>query len=300
MANIFENIIKILAVPFGISGCAHPDNEISVPNETDTIDVIYTHDTYDEEACIPETCDGLIDYSRKQGDKSLCIYFSEADIGFTSENVHAGIQVADLDGDGYDDVYVLNENSANQLFINLNGKFVDKSKEFHLDIEGYNRSAFFGDHEQDGDLDLLLVGDLGTRLYRNNSGQFDKGVQIDSNPAMAGIMLYADILTATDNGTRFYRNVSANTFEEDALNSGLYDSGAGSAFAVNDYNNDGLDDIYLANFTGKNRFFKNTGNGYYESVEDKLGAEGEFGSSTSATWVTLQPEDISPALYISN
>lgn len=288
-----------VAAPLALlTGCGEvlpPDNEKGLPERPISPDTYNNDaDVYKPDACEPEECEGIKDNGR-------CISFSDADnLGLASEAGHTGIEIVDMNGDGLDDVYLLNTGSTNQLFINEGGKFIDRSKEFGLNVGGDSRAAAFGDYDGDGDLDLFLAGDSGSRLYTDQNGLFSESDQIEDNdPGRAAVWLGANLFLATDNGTKFYR-YSVWGFVEDALTSGLLDPGKGSAFAVADHNGDGLHDVYLANSTGKNRLFQNIGDYNFVSVEDELGVGDAYGNATDAAWVLLEPSDDSSALYVTN
>ena len=84
--------------------------------------------------------------------------------GITENNLwSSSVSVADVNGDGYLDIYVCkyllaNDNSRkNVLYIN-NGDmtFVDKAEEYGVADMGYSTSATFFDMDEDGDLDLYV------------------------------------------------------------------------------------------------------------------------------------------------
>ena len=91
-----------------------------------------------------------------------------------------GVSMADVNGDGFLDIYVCNSgdvdgaNKENELFIN-NGDFTfsERAKEFNLNNEGYSTHAAFFDYDLDGDLDCYILNnsfkDPGKiELYKKN------------------------------------------------------------------------------------------------------------------------------------
>jgi hypothetical protein len=87
---------------------------------------------------------------------------------------HPGISVVDLNGDGADDVYVLQRWGANLLLMNRgDGTFVEAAAEWGLDLPGNSSAAVFADLDNDGDQDLLLGRTLKPSLYLvQEGGQF--------------------------------------------------------------------------------------------------------------------------------
>jgi len=93
----------------------------------------------------------------------------------------SGVCIADVDNDGFDDVYFLNGDSydraenmpapKNHLFRNNgDGTFTDITEQSGTGDTGWGMSACFGDIDNDGDIDLY-VGNYGRNvLYRNRGG----------------------------------------------------------------------------------------------------------------------------------
>ena len=93
--------------------------------------------------------------------------------GITENNLwSSSVSVADVNGDGYLDIYVCkyllaNDNSRkNVLYIN-NGDmtFVDKAEEYGVADMGYSTSATFFDMDEDGDLDLYVGNQMPASRY---------------------------------------------------------------------------------------------------------------------------------------
>ena len=155
----------------------------------------------------------------------------------------------DIDGDGDLDLYTCNYGSANQLFIN-NGKgiFQENARQFGLDINGAILMAAFADYDQDGDLDVYL---LGHRHYRNGGRppkpptvfkngtyevlpNYSKYFQVNLN-SRAGFKLDAagarDYLLRNDNGN------FVDVTEEAGINSKPWQ---GNSVTWWDFNSDGI------------------------------------------------------------
>lgn len=98
----------------------------------------------------------------------------------------AGVAVADINGDGWGDIYLVNgadvtgkvdaSSPRNQLYLNKgDGTFRNATEASGLGDAGFGTGAFFADIDNDGDLDCYLTNFGPNQLYINNgSGKFNK------------------------------------------------------------------------------------------------------------------------------
>jgi len=173
-----------------------------------------------------------------------------------------GVTMADVNGNGYLDIYVsrvnfLTKEGANQLFIN-NGDltFTEKAKEYGLDFKGYSTQAAFFDYNKSGRLDLFLLNHS-----FHSEKTLDQGVanrQIDDPKA----------------GDRLFRN-DGNRFTEVSYEAGIYTSplGYGLGVAISDINKNGWPDIYVGNdFLEDDYLYINQGDGtFVEALYSSFG-----------------------------
>jgi len=102
-----------------------------------------------------------------------------------STDRHPGVAITDLDGDGFDDVYVMARWGPNQFFRNRgDGTFEEIAGQIGLDIVGYTASALFADFDNDGDLDVFLGRTLRPSVYMvNENGRFvDRSAELVAGP----------------------------------------------------------------------------------------------------------------------
>ena len=168
----------------------------------------------------------------------------------------SGVTMADVNGDGYLDIYVVASSGhhgltgSNQLYINnKDNSFTEAAAKYGLQFTGFGTQAAFFDYDRDGDLDCYLLN----HSQKPNSNIMDTAFRRQ-----------ADSLS----GDRFYRNDISLTgrFTNVSAEAGIYQSslGYGLGIAITDFNQDGWDDIYIGNdFHENDYYYLNTGKGRF-------------------------------------
>ncbi|MCB1317370.1 MAG: VCBS repeat-containing protein, partial [Leptospiraceae bacterium] len=78
----------------------------------------------------------------------------------------AGVEIADLDGDGDLDAFVVNEGAANFVYLNDgSGNFSAVAVDALTDT---SKEVALADVDGDGDVDAVVANNGQNRLYRNN------------------------------------------------------------------------------------------------------------------------------------
>ncbi|HEV8543154.1 MAG TPA: CRTAC1 family protein, partial [Verrucomicrobiae bacterium] len=113
--------------------------------------------------------DATVNYYREGMKKPPHPYFAPI-----SANQKEGIAIADIDGDGFDDIYVTVRIGKNMLFRNRgDGTFIEEAALHGLDLPGHTTCAIFADFDNDGDLDCMLGRSLlKSRYLENRHGWF--------------------------------------------------------------------------------------------------------------------------------
>jgi hypothetical protein len=170
-----------------------------------------------------------------------------------------GVSIADINNDGYDDIYVcllgkdLAHPAKNLLFINQHDlTFKEEAEEYGLAFSGYSTQAVFLDYDRDGDLDMYLVNYL--------LGSYTNAITPRNRSGSSA---------AND---RLYRNEGSSTkghpvFTDVTMQAGIKEDGYGLGVTVSDFNNDGWPDIYVANdFLSNDDLWINCRNGTFTNV----------------------------------
>jgi len=98
-----------------------------------------------------------------------------------SQDRHPGVAVVDINGDGFDDIYVMARWGANQLLVSRgDGTFSERAADYGLDVVDHCSAAVFADFDNDGDADVVIGRTMVPSLYlENRDGHFfDRSAQV--------------------------------------------------------------------------------------------------------------------------
>lgn len=302
MKNAFHTIAvaRCLAVCLAVSlsSCSDPPlfkklspaqtgiGSVNHNSDTDTLNILdYLYYYNGAGVCVGDiNNDGLPDIYIASNTGGNKLYLNKGN--FTFEDITAaagvgghadwttGVTMADVNGDGWLDIYVCTvanhvspddpthtwfRHSRNQLFIN-NGNpdkdgrvtFTECAHQYGLDIQGYNTQAVFFDYDKDGDLDLFLL----------QHSAYPTSVFADTSMRRR----YSPV-----SGGKLFRNDGGH-FTDVTRSSGIISSpmGYGLGVGVADINQDGYEDIYVSNdFYENDYYYVNQGDGTFKEMNGK-------------------------------
>jgi hypothetical protein len=214
------------------------------------------------------------------------LYFNEGEMKFSlqqkagilkDDGWSSGVIVADVNHDGWPDIYVTRElyddepaRRANLLYLNTgNGTFTETAKPCGIADEGRSRHAIFFDYDEDGDLDLYVLN------QPPNTGNYSPLLGTD--------------LTLPKYRSKLYRNDGNDAdgtprFTDTGTDSGLADVGFPNSAVAGDFNGDGKTDLYVTHdYDAPDRLFINQGRGKFKNeLEARTGHISYFSMGVDA------------------
>ncbi|HEV7220410.1 MAG TPA: CRTAC1 family protein [Terriglobales bacterium] len=194
---------------------------------------------------------------RNNGDGTFTDVTSKAGVG--AEGLFGmGVAVGDYDNDGFPDLFVLGYGRCILYHNNGDGTFTDVTAKAGIENLGrWGSSAAWFDYNNDGHLDLVIANYVDWSPERN----FYCG---DRGPGMRSYCHPDDF-----NGQppALYHNNGDGTFTDVSKSSGVgLKASNGLGVVTFDYDNDGWQDIFIANDHMPNFLFHNNRNGTFSEV----------------------------------
>jgi tetratricopeptide (TPR) repeat protein len=249
---------------------------------------------------------------------------------------HNGLSVADIDNDGFDDLYICQPAGLpNRLYRNRgDGTFEDITESSGLGILENTACALFADFNNHGRQDVVVVRASGPLLFVNEGGgkfrqkpdafQFANPPQGTFTGAAAadydrdgwldvyfclyayyqgtGQYKYPSPYHDAENGPPNFlmRNHGDGTFRDVTAASGLNQNNTRYSFCCgwSDCNRDGWPDLYVVNDFGRKNLYRNQGDGTFTDVASEAVAE-DIGAGMSVSWLDYD-SDGADDLYVAN
>jgi hypothetical protein len=240
----------------------------------------------------------------------------------------SGVAVADVDGDGCEDLLLAGSPNLTLRRSLCDGTFRDITAESGLPNPypaGASGVVFF-DYDGDARPDLFVAAvEGGDRLFRNEGGgrfrdvtaaagiparvwsimpvvaDYDRDGDADIYIVGGGDHQHGFPRPSWDavNGTRgaLLQNQGDGTFLDVARAAGVASPGWDLAAGWADYDGDGFEDLYVANEFGSNRFYRNEGDGTFSDRTQETGTA-DGGSGMGVAWGDYDG-DGDPDLYVS-
>lgn len=208
--------------------------------------------------------DGLVDLYFTNTMKENALYINKGNLAFEDVTTKAGVgggiginwgtTMADINGDGFLDIYLCksadSENKdikRNQCFINQrDGTFKEMAKAMGIDNPGYSLQAAFFDYDLDNDLDLFVMN------QPNNSRAESPKVLEEKN------------VISESTSDRLFRNDGQMKFTDVSEEAGVLSLVFGLGLKICDLNGDHLPDVYVAaDYEGPDYVHINNGDGTF-------------------------------------
>jgi hypothetical protein len=161
-------------------------------------------------------------------------------VGLDQNNTRFSLAAAwdDYDLDGDPDLYVANDFGRNNLYRNDDGRFVDAAAEAGVEDISAGMSASWGDYNNDGRLDLYvsnMFSSAGNRVTYQRKFSADRDDQI-----VEDIRRHA-------RGNSLFENAGDGAFRDISIDANVTMGRWAWASSFADVNNDGWQDLLIAN-----------------------------------------------------
>jgi enediyne biosynthesis protein E4 len=220
-----------------------------------------------------------------------------------------GACTADVDADGFQDLYVTGFGKNRLYHNNRDGTFTDLAEPAGVAGGGWSTGCGFADYDRDGRLDLFVSRYVTVDLER--LPQFGKGDVAIRGEGRGATCQYRGV--AVQCGPRglpgesdfLFRNDGNGHFTEVGEKAGVHDARGyyGLGVAWFDWNGDGWPDLYVANDSHPNYLYENQRNGTFKDIAFPLGvAVSEDGGEQGSMGVAVGDYDNSGrlSLFVTN
>lgn len=252
--------------------------------------------------------DGFDDFYVMDRVGANLFFLSKGDGTFDEVGARLGLDIdghtssaifADFDNDGDDDLFLGRTLARSMYLENVNGRFVDRSAQFGASLPYLVSSVSASDYDRDGLLDVYFSTYSARQLNRDRQAiaqflskeDFAHLVGLLDAP---GANRYKDLAGPPN---VLLRNRGGGSFNDESRSTGLsiFRNTYQSTWA--DFDDDGDQDVYLANDFGINNLMRNDG-GKFVDVAPQTGTT-DLGFGMGASWGDYD-NDGKQDLYVSN
>ena len=189
--------------------------------------------------------------------------------GLNPDMYGMAVTAADYDNDGFVDLLVTGYGKTILYHNDGNGHFTDVTAKAGIKVDGWAISSTWLDYDRDGCVDLFIG------RYVKFDPKYRAYYAADNYPGP---------LDYEGETNKLYHNNCDGTFTDVSEKSGIANYvGRTMGVTAADFDNDGWDDIYVANDRTENFLFHNKHDGTFEEIGNETGtAFGQNGESTSS------------------
>jgi hypothetical protein len=210
-----------------------------------------------------------------------------------------GVCTADVDGDGWEDLYVTGLGRNTLYHNNHDGTFTDVAERTGLLGGGWSAGCGFADYDRDGNLDLFVSHYV--KIDLDHLPEFGKGKTCEYR----GLPVQCGPRGLPGEGDLLFHNDGNGRFTEVGGRAGVNDPRAyfGMGIAWFDFNRDGWPDLYVANDSGPNFLYENRKDGTFKEIAFPMGvAVSEDGGEQGSMGVAVADYDNSGrfSLFVTN
>jgi hypothetical protein len=184
--------------------------------------------------------------------------------GVTNDRWGFGVAVADVDNDGWPDIFVANFGKNRLYRNNHDGTFTDVAERAGVTLGNWSDGATFGDYDGDGRVDLFVSGYVHEDL--NNQPSPEPGAAVPAFCQMRGVPVECGPRGLPGEPDHLFHNNGDGTFSDVSVKAGVSDSEGSYGFTAIfvDVNNDGKVDLLVANDSERNFLYVNRGDGTFD------------------------------------